>query len=205
MKTDWKNLKVGQTIILSDEEAVKDSLKLFGHAKGLSYLIERIDVIRSNGLSIDWYLYHLTEGIMVMAKMVGSDLDLRVYGMACGFTPGNRKDLLYSDILWPFEKPTEKDWTLSDLRFAENFSGTNSGYGFDFSMKSQGQLYGQMSSTDGFLDGHLAFIGEYKSQALDCIEDEMLITEVGGEESQDGGLITVYIGSSLNPQEIEVL
>jgi hypothetical protein len=147
-----------------------------------------------------------------MAKIVDSSVDLRTYYVPDEFHHGNRRDILDRGDLWLFQQPSDvNNYAPSDLEFTTeiSYNGEVSGQQMEieYSEKGQGALYGEMTTKpaqSGFEHGIFAAIVEYQAEQS-CDNPELLLLELGGENDQSGGLITLMLGSPISQSDVTVI
>jgi hypothetical protein len=210
----WQDVKPGSVVVLSDEQALLEAVRqgLDGEG-GLNYDVERVLRLKElNGLA-DWVLLQLkgADEVWLMVKSVGSDVDLRVYFEVPEFRAGNRADMIAQEMYWLFEDPGP-DWRqdYTALAFADTITmdqGHEDGNAVTicYRRKLFGQLFAGCHEQPVPPDDEMypAVVVEYQtSDATD--NQEMVILELGGEKSEEGGYIMMMLGCPVNPLEVKV-
>ncbi len=216
----WQAIKVGAIITLRDELALKDSLERTGKADGISYTvtdIRRIDEAR--GVA-NWTMLHLQgnyrefqdQKLWLVAKTVDRNFDLLAFEELHDVPPGNRRDFVERDDRWLFQEPGDPsriEW--NKLRYTTDITRTVQGEGgpveITFVQKPQGELFGacvQEPRPSGQAKPQLAGIVEYITDQP-CDNPQILVLELGDENSPEGGSITLMEGGPMNPADVAVL
>lgn len=204
----WKeDVRVGQTVTLSDPQALKDSLDAGEGAAARDYIVKAIQIV-TNDLGIEWRffeMYDSEETLFLLVKSVDDAMDLRVYFEPPEFETGNRRDVLDTGQRWLFQEPEDPD----DFRFDKLEYTLTIGAPVvpnEYERKRVGALFGELS----FLPPRpemgdcLAQIVEYQSQE-ECENPEILILESGGESGDEGGYIMLLLGAPISPEDVEIL
>lgn len=202
------DVKVGQTIMLSDAQGIADSLKDGAGAAGTDYLIKAITSVENAELGVGWRLfemYDVDETLYLMVKSVGDEMDLRVYFQPPEFISGNRRDALDSGQYWLFQEPgNPEDFAFDDLLFTLTIGDPVVPQ--VYVQKAFGVLFAEATfdpPQDSF-NRCSAQIAEYQTEE-ECENPEIAILELGGERGDEGGLIMFLLGSAVSPEDVEVL
>jgi hypothetical protein len=204
----WEQeVTVGRTVFLSDRQAMEDALKENKNIEPIEYIIEEIQTIKNEDLGVTWKIFkmdRIKEILWLLVKMVGEEVDLRVYFRPEAFTPGDREEMFEKDQLYIFGAPEdEEDYEIEDLEFASVMELD----GFDYNQKAVGGLPGivDYAPADEVMDGQVVFLTEYMAEDLECESPEAIILEYGGEGSETGGFIDFLLGSSISVEDLELL
>lgn len=214
----WRSIKADSTITLSDQQAITDSIERGTGVAGIDYIVESIWKIREmNGLA-EWLLFKLDEEdqeLWLVVKIVDQHLNLLVFFEPDEFIPDNRRDVVERGDTWLFEEPEDNEnFEFDALQFVSEIewsvqTGEN-GETFDqellYRMKQQGVLYGHCTHdpVQAGIKRILTSVIEYATDS-DYENPELMLLELGGENSSDGGLITMLVGNSINMDEVDVL
>lgn len=207
----WLSIKPKSTVILKDEQAIEDARKEGKGMNGYDYSVGAVRVITEMNNLARWVLLKLDgsdQEIWLMAKIVDEKFDLRVYFHDEGFEPGTRAELIEHGCQWLFSEPQKENWKPRDLKFTHEITQKPEGEDREvvYVQKSQ-EMYGHSSESpkpSGLPDKVLATIVEYSTQ--DTTDNpELLVVELGGEGKNEGGHITLWLGSQVNPNEVEVV
>ncbi len=201
----WRTVKVGQTVVLSDEQAIEDALKAGKGKTEMDYLVKSIRVIEDRKTGIEWRFLRLDtpDNTWVLIKIVDREFDLRVYFEPGDFQQGDRQDLLDNECYWMFDEPADPDnYCLNDLQFAQSFEIDGSVY----ARKPFGMLAGVIREIPPVkeLDGVMACVCEYRSDG-ETKNPEAIFIEMGGERSERGGFVYVLLGNPISQEDIEVI
>lgn len=217
----WRDIKPGSTITLSDEQSINESISQGLGVNGLDFVVDSILVIRQGEGLAEWYFYNLGEEdqeVYLVAKLVGQHLDLGVYFEPDEFPPGNRRDLVDRGDTWIFDEPENlDDFTYDELKYCNelimslDLNNTGSDDEDDlvdvhFKMKGQSVQYGSCKHVpdQSGIGRIMASIVEYSTDRAYENPNTILI-ELGGEKSDDGGLISLLSGCPINLSEVDVL
>ena len=211
----WRQLSAASVITLKDKQAIEDSMRRGKGPNPIDYIVERVRTIVENDGLATWMMYKLQDPeqeLWFMAKIVDSSVDLRTYYVPDEFHHGNRRDILDRGDLWLFQQPSDvNNYAPSDLEFTTeiSYNGEVSGQQMEieYSEKGQGALYGEMTTKpaqSGFEHGIFAAIVEYQAEQS-CDNPELLLLELGGENDQSGGLITLMLGSPISQSDVTVI
>ena len=207
----WKGIKPGSTITLKDKQAIEDAMEKGQGMKGMDYMVKVVYRIKElNGLA-QWILFLLDdpgESIWVMAKIVDQEVDLRVYFEHPQFEPGNRKDMIDQENLWLFLEPDNPDdFQYNDLKFTDQIEiEEDDDEMLVYRQKGFKEMHGKcvLLPVLSGMGEPIATIAEYKADRA-CENPELLLFELGGQDSSEGGLIRLMLGCSLRPTEIDIL
>jgi len=210
----WKKIPIGSTITLTDGQSIKDSMERGEGVVGRDYTVDSVWNIFHDERLAEWLLYKLSaddQDIWLVVRIVDRTVDLLVCFEPDEFEPGNRKDAIDQDQAWIFEEPDDIDnFKYDDLKFTPEiiWEITTDGEDIDavFKMKRTGVMYCSCTyrPESSGLGRMMAAVIEYRTKA-EFENPELMLFELGGENSSDGGLITLLIGCSINMSEIEVL
>ncbi len=205
----WQEMKPGGVVVVNDAQAIVEALKQgLDAAGGLNYDIKRI--LRLNELNnlAEWVLLKLEgpDEVWLMVKMVGQEVDLRIYFEVPEFVTGNRADMIAHEMYWLFEDPGP-NWNSNyqDLRYINIINIDQAATKTSYQQKPFGELYAKCRELPKppESDEYLATVVEYSS--TDKTDNpEMLILELGGEEGQQGGYIMMMLGCSVNASDLRV-
>ncbi len=213
----WRKLGKDSVITLSDEEALDEAMEKGEGLKGVDYLITKKKVIRYEDKVIEWYIFEIEgddEVCWFMVKIVGQEMDLRVYYRPDGFDPGSRAELVENGFVWLFEPPEdEDDFVPGDLEYAKYPDVPpvdDEEEKVNYVAKQPGPLFARYKSYPGSSsDPSFITVVEYSSEE-DCNDPEMLVLEEGGlDEDGDpaphGGWVTILLGTPLDFNEVDAL
>jgi len=201
----WRTVKVGQTVVLSDEQAIEDALKAGKGKTEMDYLVKSIRVIEDRKTGIEWRFLRLEspDNLWILIKIVDREFDLRAYFEPSDFQPGDRQDLLDHECYWMFDEPADpNNYRLNDLQFARSFEIE----GCVYEQKPFGMLAGFVRETPVVkeLEGVLTCVCEYRTEG-ETKNPEAIFIEMGGEHSERGGYIYVLLGNPISQEDIEVI
>ncbi len=186
----WRSINPGDSVVLTDEQSIQESLRRGEGADGLTYLVKSITAIPELNDLCEWRLLHLDDDeddVRLLIKIVDQEVDLRVI-FAVGFDPGNRQDMIDNEEFWLFNQPDdEENLELSKLTFADEFQwdapvGGPIGDGMvtaTYRKKVQDFFgRGTVSPTESGVGDQIATVVEYVTEA-ECDNPEFLILEIG--------------------------
>ena len=210
----WKKIPIGSTITLTDDQSIKDSMDRGEGVVGRDYTIESVWNIFHDERLAEWRLYKLADDeqdIWLVVRIVDQSVDLLVCFEPEEFEPGNRKDAIELDQAWIFDEPDDIDnFKYDELKFTPEIIwevlDEDEEKDAVFKMKRTGVMYGSCTYNpeSSGLGRMMAAVVEYRSET-DFENPDLFLFELGGENSDEGGLITMLIGCSINTSEIEVL
>ena len=214
----WQQLDASGSVSLRDFQAMAEAAERGLESDGLDYQISNkraIEIRSSTGTVItDYLLFDLTgtDHIYFLTAVIReNDLELRVYFIAEGLTPGPRSAVINSGGTWFFEAPIDPNhFVPADLEFARHPAVPPIMDG-DREVEAEfvshgGVLYGDYPDRDG--KRVPIILMEYETQA--SIDNPLLlIIEEGGLDTNgnaipDGGFMTVLMGSRIDPSQTEV-
>jgi len=179
--------------------------------RGVDYVVKTVYQLKElNGLA-EWNFFLLDDPgdiIWLMVKIVEQEIELRVYFEHPEFEPGNRKDMMDQENLWLFMEPDNPaNFQYNDLKFTDHMEIESD--------NDEVLIYGQKGFKEmhcscellpvpSKINNQIATIVEYQAKQK-CDNPELLLLEMGGQDSSDGGLIRLMIGCNLRPTEIDIL
>ena len=210
----WRRVKPDSIVTLTDEQALQDSLEESGQLVGRDYLVKQVRTVTHLDDLAEWWFYRLSdpdEELWLLAKIVGSEIALRVYFEPPEFPAGDRAHLIEHEMFWLFQEPPDPDnFSLTDLEFTEQLEQVleeaDGEVEVTFVLKPQGVQFGKMECepSEKGLDDAFTAVVEYGTDD-ETESPELLLLEVGGEDGERGGHISLYLGNDLNFAEVEVL
>jgi len=208
----WRgdSIVVGETdITLSDKQALKDSVLEGGGVSARSYTVARKRRITSQSGATEWLMFELEdpqEVVWLMLKIVGSEIDSRVYFTPPEFEPGSKSDWVKREEFWMFQEPKDPDnIQVDELEYTMGIClGTGElGNESQWTLKPVGAVYGSCQDNDE--DKCFAVVAEYYCNNKGEENPEALILEIGGENSDEGGFVTFMLGCSISMVEIDII
>lgn len=211
----WEDIKPGSVLVLNDAQAMMEAVKRGQDADGgINYEIKRILRLKELNNLAGWTLLKLegVDEVWFMVKVVGQEIDLRIYFEVPEFESGNRADMIAKEMHWLFENPgpdwqsnyNELQYTTSvniDQNPGDNSPATRTTY----QQKPFGVMYARCSEEpkQAASDDYLATIVEYAT--TDKAENpEMLFLELGGEDRREGGYIMMMLGCAVSASDVRV-
>lgn len=211
---NWRNIKQGQIISLSDENTLKYGIEEgFGFRDAFDFKVEkvnRLDFDLFTVLMIDINSEELDQNLTILVrKLIGEDkFDISVNFIADESNFPNTRDKLgiNSDTQYIFNPPEDQDklfeqGNFSDLEFTdeiiEDIENESILYEKEFST-----IFGNTS------DDTFAQMVSYQTDS-DVSYDRITIIELGGADIDgnvfsEGGLVNVYQGCCVNTQDVKV-
>lgn len=208
----WLAIRKGDSIILSDKQAIEESLRRDLGADGMTHIVKSARHIRELNDLCQWVVLELDDDeqdLFLFIKIVDDDIDLRVIFPAAGFTPGNREDMIEEENLWLFQEPSDPDdFELMDLEYTKAVDwdapfGGPIGDGIiqaTYRQKSQGVLQGQVFCypEESGIGDQIATVVELSTDERDVDNPEMLILETG-----EVGAITIEMDEEDEAEEVD--
>lgn len=207
----WQGINPDSTITLKDQQAIEDSVEKGRGMKGMDYMVRSVYHLKELDSFAEWYFFLLDDpegNLWLMVKIVDQQVDLRIYFEHPQFEPGNRKDMIDQENLWLFMEPDDPvDFQYNDLKFTDFLEiEQESDQALIYHQKGFKEMHCRCELKPALsgITEFIATIVEYKTKTV-CENPELLLFELGGEDSEDGGLIRLMIGCSLRPTEIDIL
>ncbi|MDP8239519.1 MAG: hypothetical protein P9X24_10555 [Candidatus Hatepunaea meridiana] len=214
----WREIHPGSTITLTDEQSISDSMERGEGIKGRDYIVESVWKIRQEDGFAEWLLFNLDDEdqeIWLVVKIVDQNVGIFVYYEPDEFAAGNRRDVIERGDLWLFNEPDDVDnFRFDELKFVREIlwtvdiedDGDVKEKEILYQLKGQGVLYGSCrhDPIQPGLERIMATVIEYDTSE-DYENPELMILELGGEKGDEGGLISLMVGSNINMSEVEVL
>ena len=216
----WRELIVGSSVKLRDLRPQDDPLE-----GGSGALVFDFEITRTRGIAVpdeagrlfaEYILFDLQgEEInhTLLAVIVEGRLELRVYFTPEELEPATREDLVAGGMTWFFCPPADsEDFSPSELEYARypslppiNDEGEERQISFEGT--PMGPAYGEYRIPDSNRAVSVALI-EYMAME-ECANPLILVLEEGGIDNMgnplsEGGLITVMMGATIDPANIEV-
>jgi hypothetical protein len=224
----WRNLKPGSTILLRDSQSIELGIYNKLGTNGINYRVKEVDRFdhlnaegRESGIC-QWIFARLVkEGIddlFLMVKSVkGQESECRVYyrpqvtddnGIKSDLVPsGDRNDLIEAGHSWLFAEEDLSQHTFVELTFTKEikYSADGAPDGTVYQQKPVGEVFANCVQNPNISEVDLVVtIVEYLS-GIESINPEALIVEIGAPENEFGGNVTLYLGTPINLDEIDVL
>jgi hypothetical protein len=213
----WKALKVGDYLSLKDFQSLAE-----GGAEGLDCKVAEIrdmavgDSTTAKALA-SYRLYELERvgqgPLFLLVLSAGEDFELRSYFVPPGLVPGTRDQLVDRGETWLFLPPPDpEDFISSDLElapFPDLPALPESGGPVKRVWERSGfgqTLYGSYTGRAGEVP---VIVAEYETREEGAPNPLLLVLEENwldgrGKAIPEGGLVTVLLGSPLDPGSIEV-
>lgn len=210
----WLNLKPESIVTIADTQAIKDSMDAGEGTKGIDYVVKYILKIKHLQGLAEWLLLNLEgtdQDLWLMVKIVDKEMSLRVYYEPPEFESGNREDMIEKEEFWLFKEPEDPDnFEFNDLSYADKIEQTiktsEGEQELIYNQKAQGVIYGACTCRPlkSGMEESFATLVEYTADQ-ECENPELLIFELGPEDSKEGGHIRMMLGAELNFSDIDVL
>ncbi len=222
----WKKLKPDSIVTLTDKETLRRGMESGAGMDGTDYTISRIIDVPQQEKICRWMFFELECGEdtrWLWVKIVDNEIDLHVMEMPEAFNRGDRYDFAVErvdsedDYRWVFQNPEECDddpecpvfdedgaLILDNLRYTTEIDWEGQAY----VKKKQGDLCGiarERPEPTGELGPQLATIAEYHAINDNDKPDNAVFLEIGPEEDERGGMISLMIGWRVATTEVNVL
>lgn len=205
---DFISLSKGSIVTLNDESSIWRSKKYKLGLNGMQYTVKRvIEFTESEDLMRFYFaeIEHALETRWLMVKVVDDDFDVRVLFEPTDYESGNRRDLVIDrDIKWMFKEPDTDEIVLNNLVYTESFDWDKVVY----NKKRQADINGESQERpkpSGF-SKQLATLAEYCCDgSVKADNPQALLLEIGPAESDDGGLLRLFLGYVIPTSEVEIL
>jgi hypothetical protein len=221
----WRKLKIGSAITLTDLQAIKESLTTNDHSLKREYIISSKASIKLEGGIGEYLLFDFADAdnMRLIAKIVGEEMDIRIYFQIPEVPLGNRKDLVCKlENCWMFKPPADPDNfnpetfdfdTLELVDWASlQMDVDGNKQDVVYNKKATRTLIGRFHDTEESSSSDcLAAITEYQAESK-VDNPELVIIEIGGsldgekEEGRqnEGGFMSILLGSNLSLSAIEI-
>ena len=212
----WRNLKVGSTIILKDEQTLQDMIDR-GETitAGRDYVLEEAWRIRESRDVAEWQFLrirspHDEDATWLQVKSAGDQISAGVYFEADGFQPGNRRDLLDQNHFWVFNEPKNPaSYQVLDLNYAShlyfNLELDGEVREVEFTKIGNQEYHGHAQADPPVKDNDrmAGTVAEYETMLP--VPNPRVVFFEAGLPNGDGGLIRMLQGSEIRVSAIEVL
>lgn len=225
----WREIgeafKKGKTVIirLTDEQSLEEVSSRGGGLEGLDLKVKSFRHFTEESNLAEYLLFELLDegtdepdDLRLVIKIVDQTVDRRIHFIDDEFDPRTRSEVLNDGESWLFddddiEDMEEGEILKSELAYVdeiqqdvEDNDGNTQTYMFE--QKDYGSLHG--SSTihppeSGMPEEEFTMITEYT--CVDEIDNpELMVVELG-DDDENGGVITLMPGTTLNETEVDVL
>lgn len=201
------DFRIGAEVKLSDRLSLDASIKAGNGFKPLVRVVVDSVGIADRKVGVQWRIVDLGDEELVVLKfpigespIAGEIRHLR--GLKDDtFVEGNRRDMIDAGRLWLFQQPDDpENFRLNELHYTDDIVFTDDATGEEtvFHKKAQGEIITRTTN------GRVAVVVEYEAQTPNPTP-EMMLVELGGEGTEDGGLIRLMIGAKVSGAEISVI
>lgn len=217
---DVRRLRPGDQVVLTDEQTIQELVedKVEGAMNGLQLEISRTRHIREGDGLLEWFLADLLgyrTPLFFLAKIVDEEIDLRIYFQPDDVEPDTRAGHLDNQNFWLFEEVEDEDTPPCDYEPAQKFDQMIDEARVQFCIKG-GTLHGEMQERPvptGLPQPQFVGVTEYavESTQYDRVENpELVVLEIGGldedgEQLPEGGLMYVFQGANISPNDLSLL
>ena len=206
----WESIKPGSTALLSDEESLSDNIKNGKGPTPQEYVIKSIQTfteIRDIGKWIAFHLDGAQGRLLLIAKIVDSDMALRLYYPAPEFPAGTRTSLIEKDVKWLFQPPEDETrFAPEDLAITTEFTRDADGESATF-VKCDDTYEAELTENPrpaGQEPVKRAFLTEFASTTK-ILNSESLVLEICSPTDRSKSFLSLYIGTNIRPKEVQVL
>lgn len=197
-----RNVKIGDILTFRDEQTLLDLVKIRvngGLKDGLNVTVSRVTWFHEKSNSCSWALLETESTLVLVAKIVPPECDLRIMFVPPDFTPGDRVDVIENDCQWLFERPQNiHSYTPSELTISETILNEFNGQSISYKRKG-GTLYGETGNRD------FCGVTEWRSDDEGVDNPELILFEIGGHDDERGGYLKLYQGVTVSPHEVEFM
>lgn len=204
----WKNIGTGSTFILSDDVTIERQMIAGKGIDPIQLLVSRKFHLRCS--LCEYHLFVLgssEDNVMLMAKIVDTNFDLRVYN-AIPLPPGTRKDMIAAGHLFLFEQPADpSNFRYQELVYAKILNLNIGEISVPFDKKDFGEMNGscqEFPRRSGMPPEMFVTLSEYVSRTA-IPNPEALILEIGSPNSAEGGFISLYEGRNIRTGDVDVI
>ena len=214
----WEAVKPGTIVHLTDTQTMLASIGT-GQSQDKSFIIRSVWRTEELGSLCVWYICRMEamdhEELFLIAKVVGDVADLGIYFPIEGIDPDNRQGLIDDqEAFWLFQEPDNPDdLDPLELEYTTSFSLTmendfDGEFDVEYVQTDVGPLQARTTydpPEDGVTD-HLATVVEFAADTDKTENTRAMILEIGEEDNEDGGLVTVLLGDLIAPDvEINIM
>ena len=212
----WREVQPGFVVKLSDN-IVRNANYVAGKGDKVDvYTVSLVRRITQRESHIEWLFFRLEENdhpLWLLAKIIDQKVTLAVLAEPQDLISGNRQELINRQEYWLFQEPNDPDHIVYDeLDFAteiywviDNPNGSPNTKDITYRMKEQGVLYGLATHIPPLFTAEpvVGVVIEYSTED-DPDNPEVVIMEIGGEEGEYGGKITVLFGAPILSVDVQV-
>ena len=204
---DWRKVRVGSTVSLSDEFSLLESKNRGKGLKPLDFTVERVTIIKESKNLVTWIFADINDGtepLKLMVKIVDANADFRLYATVKDFPPIHRQAAVEQGMLFLFAQPHNVE--VGALKYNGDIFHETGGNKVTYLRKPQGELNGlvtEIPARSGMKD-LLATVVEYSTNDK-TDNPELLVLEIGNKFNNNGGEIAMYLGTTIQEAEIAVL
>jgi hypothetical protein len=212
----WRNLKVGSTVILKDEQTLQDMIA-GGEAlaSGRDYHLEEAWRIRESRDIAEWQFLRIRspkdeDATWLLIKSAGDKMSAGVYFEADGFESATRSELLQQDVFWIFNEPRDpSNYKPLDLEYAShlyfNLELDGEVREVEFTKLGNREFHGNalVDPPQRDSDRMLGSVAEYETML--AVPNPKVVFFEAGLPGADGGLIRMLQGAEIPIGDIEVL
>ena len=193
--------KVGDIIILKDAQTLKEQMDTGEFTDGVECMVSNVQhFLNSSGIKWTVIEFSEVELVLIIKRVFGNDdksdiddnVDYKIYYRPDGAVLGNRADWAKAgmlDVL--FES---QDVPLVELLYVETITNDD---GIVFKQKC-GSLIAESD------DEEFCLITEWVTEDK-CDNPELIVLEIGGVDSDEGGYIMFLQGVSISINDLELL
>lgn len=210
----WRDLRPKSIVRLSDMTALKEGLAEGRGAEGEEYTVEWVYNIDHAQKLAEWVWVKMTsvqdEETYLLAMIVDGQVSLYIYYPAGGFESGSRQALIERGENWLFQPPeNEQDFRVGDLAYTESFKynlkddDTGNETEVEYLKKPLGSMQGMGYRNPP--EGRMLTTLTMYSTETPCHSPQAITMEIGAPDNEEGGLVSLYLGETVQSNEVSVL
>lgn len=210
----WREIRPTSIITLTDLQAVKESLSSGAGAEGKEYTVDWVYQLKEVSELAEW-LFIKMDGVQddilyLFVLIADAKVSLSIFYAAGGFEPCLRSEALDKKQEFLFAQPDNtENYRLGDLVFTGTFpynltDENGNTVEVTYRLKNFGtqQAMAYRNPPEPRL---LATISQYSADNDGVESPEAMILELGNPTDENGGLISLYLGNKVTPEELSVL
>lgn len=208
----WRDIRPNSIVRLTDLTALQESLREGRGAEGEEYTVEWVYQIDEMSKNAEWVYVKMNsvqdETVYLLAMIVDQQVSLYTYYPAGGFESCSRAEAVRNGQEWLFVEPEDtENFDPLSLEYTDQFNYTLSDDdGTETEVTYEKKPFGAMQGM-GFRnppEGRMLTTVVMYGTTTECHSPEVIVIEMGAPDNEEGGLIGVYLGETINPNEISV-
>ena len=214
--TDLAQLGCRDLVMLRDKQTITDAMAAGKGPVAQSYRIDEIRQFTTDNGTLQLFFYHLVGidlqplWLVAACALTEPSLDrhdwtqpqegaIELYLCFEPIAPGNRRDMLATGNARLFQDPGATTYRYTALEYSTDLPW-NSDTAGPVSFTKESEFFGETE-----LSGGLWFSQVLVYKTTEGENSTIFITELGGENSDTGGVITVLVGAPIVAADLDIL